>query len=76
MQNGLVESLIGRLRGRRANVNLIPYNPTRGLGYQRPSPEDVEIFGTLLREGGIVATVRYSRGADGAAACGQLRMRA
>jgi 23S rRNA (adenine2503-C2)-methyltransferase len=70
------ERLIGRLRGRRASVNLIPYNATRGLGYHRPAPEDVEIFATLLREGGIVATVRYSRGADGAAACGQLRMRA
>ncbi|MDE0913604.1 MAG: 23S rRNA (adenine(2503)-C(2))-methyltransferase RlmN [Planctomycetota bacterium] len=70
------ERLVRRLGGRRATVNLIPYNSTRGLGYHRPAPEDVEIFATLLREGGIVATVRYSRGADGAAACGQLRMRA
>jgi 23S rRNA (adenine2503-C2)-methyltransferase len=70
------ERLVRRLGGRRATVNLIPYNSTRGLGYRRPAPEDVEIFATLLREGGIVATVRYSRGADGAAACGQLRMRA
>jgi len=68
------ERLVGRLGGRRATVNLIPYNATRGLGYHRPAPEDVEIFATLLREGGLVATVRHSRGADGAAACGQLRM--
>ncbi|MDP6741262.1 MAG: 23S rRNA (adenine(2503)-C(2))-methyltransferase RlmN, partial [Planctomycetota bacterium] len=68
------ERLVDRLGGRRATVNLIPYNSTRGLGYHRPAPEDVEIFATLLREGGLVATVRHSRGADGAAACGQLRM--
>jgi len=71
---GHAERLIRRLAGRRATVNLIPYNTTRGLGYQRPAPEDVEIFATLLTEAGIVAPVRYSRGADGAAACGQLRM--
>ncbi len=70
---GHAARLAQRIGGRRATVNLIPYNPTRGLDYERPHPEDVQAFAILLQEAGVVATVRYSRGADGAAACGQLR---
>jgi 23S rRNA (adenine2503-C2)-methyltransferase len=57
----------------RANVNLIRYNEVPGLPYIRPSAEDVVRFQTILRNNGINAHVRKSRGRDIDAACGQLR---
>ena len=67
--------LLTRRRQLRCHVNLIPLNPVDVLPYQRPSPEGIERFAAILREGGIATTVRYSRGVDIAAACGQLRAR-
>ncbi len=55
------------------HVNVIPYNPTPGAPYERPTPEGVNRFVAVLQESGIGATVRYSRGVDIGAACGQLR---
>ncbi len=66
--------LARRLSGRRATVNLIPYNPTAGLPYERPTGPAVDAFQATLVEAGLVATVRWSRGGDDAAACGQLRL--
>ena len=71
---GHAERLAEHLRGRRATVNLIPYNPTPGLPYARPEPARVDSFADSLREAGLVATVRWSRGLEEAAACGQLRL--
>ncbi len=68
------DRLAQRLRGRRASVNLIPYNPTPGLPYARPEPARVEAFASRLQETGLVTTVRWSRGLEEAAACGQLRL--
>ncbi len=65
-----------RLRGRRATVNLIPYNPVEGDRFQRPSRADVEAFADELRDAHVVTTIRWSRGLDSDAACGQLRLRA
>ncbi|MDA1062384.1 MAG: 23S rRNA (adenine(2503)-C(2))-methyltransferase RlmN [Chloroflexi bacterium] len=65
--------LAGRLRGIRAHVNLIPYNPTAGAGLKRPSLARVRAFQRELQVAGINATVRIERGAEIAAACGQLR---
>ncbi|MFT5050913.1 MAG: 23S rRNA (adenine2503-C2)-methyltransferase [Chlamydiales bacterium] len=70
---GHAERLARRLAGRRASINLIPYNPSPDLAYRRPRPDIVEAFSNLLNEAGLVATVRWSRGLDGDAACGQLR---
>ncbi len=62
------------LRGMRAKVNLIPYNPGSELHY-RPSPlERVLAFQQLLTERDIPAYIRISRGQDIGAACGQLRL--
>jgi len=72
---GHAERLAERLRGRRATVNLIPYNPVDATGYGRPSPETAERFRSALAEAGVVATVRWSRGLESDAACGQLRLR-
>jgi len=67
------ERLAQRLAGRRASINLIPYNPSPDLAYRRPRPDVVDAFCARLVEAGLVATVRWSRGLDGDAACGQLR---
>lgn len=67
--------LLERLRGRRATVNLIPYNPIEGDRWRRPSGPAVEDFRAMLERGGLVATVRWSKGVAADAACGQLRQR-
>ena len=62
------------LRGMRAKVNLIPYNPGSELPY-RPSPlERLLAFQRLLTERSIPAYIRISRGQDIRAACGQLSL--
>ncbi len=66
--------LLGRrLRGMRAHVNLIPWNPVPGLRFRRPHPDRVRRFAAVLREAGLPTTVRIERGVDIFAACGQLR---
>jgi 23S rRNA (adenine2503-C2)-methyltransferase len=57
----------------RANVNLIRYNPVAELGFDRPGAESCMKFQTILRELGVNAHMRKSRGRDIDAACGQLR---
>jgi len=71
---GHAERLARRLSKRRCTVNLIPYNPIPGDEYQRPDSERVEDFRASLEDAGLVATVRWSRGLDSDAACGQLRV--
>jgi 23S rRNA (adenine2503-C2)-methyltransferase len=72
------EALADLLAGWRVHVNLIAYNATalspQGVLYERPAPAVIERFLTRLRDRGIVTHVRYSRGEDVDAACGQLRM--
>jgi 23S rRNA (adenine2503-C2)-methyltransferase len=68
-------ALARRLAAKRCSVNLIPFNPVRESGYRRPLPEHVEAFRELLEAAGVVATVRWSRGLESDAACGQLRLR-
>jgi len=66
--------LAGLVRGMRAKINLIPYNPGSELPY-RPSPlKRVLAFQQLLTERAIPAFIRISRGQDIGAACGQLRL--
>jgi 23S rRNA (adenine2503-C2)-methyltransferase len=72
---GHADRLVQRLRGRRCTVNLIPFNPVGGSPYRRPDRERVDAFRERLARGGLVATVRWSRGVESDAACGQLRLR-
>ena len=65
--------LVKVCRSLRANVNLIWYNEVAGLEFRRPKSDDVLEFQRILREGGVNAHVRKSRGRDIDAACGQLR---
>lgn len=53
-------------------VNLIPFNPFPASGLRRSSAERVAVFAGLLQAGGLIATVRKTRGDDIDAACGQL----
>ena len=71
---GHAQRLAERLRGRRATINLIPYNPIDDSEFGRPTPESVARFQECLTRAKLVATVRWSRGVDGQAACGQLRL--
>ncbi|HVB98779.1 MAG TPA: 23S rRNA (adenine(2503)-C(2))-methyltransferase RlmN [Candidatus Dormibacteraeota bacterium] len=61
------------LAGLRAKVNLIPWNPGE-LPYRQPDSSAVEQFRRVLTEHGIHAFVRFSRGQDVFAACGQLAL--
>ena len=54
-------------------MNLIPWNPGE-LPYQESSPERIEEFRRILVDRGVPAFVRYSRGRDVMAACGQLAL--
>jgi len=57
----------------RAKVNLIPWNPGN-LPYRAPTAESIEEFQRILVEKGVPTFVRYSRGQDVFAACGQLAL--
>jgi 23S rRNA (adenine2503-C2)-methyltransferase len=52
--------------------NLIPFNPFPASGLKRSPRERVAAFARILQEGGIVTTIRRTRGDDIDAACGQL----
>src|SRR5438270_1879022 len=58
---------------KRVKVNLIPWNPAE-LPYRESVPERIEEFRRILNDKGVPAFVRYSRGRDVMAACGQLAL--
>jgi len=60
------------LKGRPAKVNLIPFNPFPGTQYRRSRPEVIKAFLDQVLKGGVMATIRRTRGDDIDAACGQL----
>jgi 23S rRNA (adenine2503-C2)-methyltransferase len=64
-----------RLRGLRAKVNLIPFNAWEGSGFRRPPLDRIGAFQRALLDAGVTATVRWSKGEDVGAACGQLETR-
>ena len=61
------------LRGVRAKVNLIPFNDWEGAAFSRPPIARILAFQAALLDAGITTTVRWSKGEDIGAACGQLR---
>jgi 23S rRNA (adenine2503-C2)-methyltransferase len=42
------------------------------MPFERPSPEEIDTFQRYLLDRGFVTTVRYSKGGEVSAACGQL----
>ena len=57
----------------RVKMNLIPWNPGN-LPYKPPDENRTEEFRRILTEKDVPAFVRYSRGQDVMAACGQLAL--
>ncbi len=55
------------------HVNLLAWNPVPGLPFRPAPPHRVKAFAALLEKEGVNVTIRRSRGAGVAAACGQLR---
>jgi len=55
-----------------SKVNLIPFNPHEGAGFEPPSEARIGELCQLLSGRGITISVRRSRGQDIAGACGQL----
>jgi 23S rRNA (adenine2503-C2)-methyltransferase len=60
------------MRGMPVKINLIPYNDNAGLGFNSPSREWVYEWQRSMSSQGLQAFIRWSKGADIAAACGQL----
>ncbi len=64
--------LIRLVRGIRCKINLIPFNETPELNYQQSLLERIEAFHQILNQARVTNTVRWSKGRDIGAACGQL----
>ncbi len=58
---------------KRVKVNLIPWNPGE-LPFQESQEDRIEEFRRILTDRDVAAFVRYSRGRDVMAACGQLAL--
>ena len=67
------QQLAKLLKGFQTHVNLIPYNPISEVDYQRPKSDRIATFTNILQQKQITVSVRYSRGLEADAACGQLR---
>lgn len=68
------DELALKLKGRKAMVNLIAFNPFPGSEWKRPSSEEVEIFRQKLVARKLRVMVRNTKGDDILAACGQLKI--
>jgi 23S rRNA (adenine2503-C2)-methyltransferase len=68
----MARKLAKLLRGLRCKVNLIPFNPHSGLPFSPPEERAIQRFQDILKRSGYTAPVRRSKGAEVAAACGQL----
>lgn len=66
------QALIGLLKDMNVKINLIPLNEHVGTSYRRPDLKYIYEFQQMLKEAGMVATIRLSKGRDIQAACGQL----
>jgi 23S rRNA (adenine2503-C2)-methyltransferase len=68
-------ALVRLLRGLPSKINIIPFNEDamRLPDLRRPTAERIDRFAQVVRDGGRTVTVRWSKGCDVAAACGQLK---
>lgn len=60
------------LHGIPCKINLIPYNENAGLGFSTPDRSQIVTWHESLLAKGIETTIRWSKGVDIDAACGQL----
>jgi 23S rRNA (adenine2503-C2)-methyltransferase len=56
-----------------AKINLIPFNPWPGSGYECSDWETIERFADIVNRAGYASPIRTPRGRDILAACGQLK---
>ena len=66
-------ALVRLLAGIPAKINLIPFNPWPGSGYECSDWEAIERFADIVNRAGYASPVRTPRGRDILAACGQLK---
>lgn len=66
-------ALVKLLRGMNVYVNLIPYNETNNIDFNKSDKKRIDKFYNTLKENGINVTVRREFGGNIKAACGQLR---
>jgi 23S rRNA (adenine2503-C2)-methyltransferase len=71
-QRSQARELARLLRGKPAKLNLIPFNPFPGTHFRRSPMPVITAFRDELIQGGVLATIRRTRGDDIDAACGQL----
>jgi len=64
--------LIALCRHFPVKLNIIEYNAVDGVKFERSEAVSIDNFAKILRDNGIMVTVRRSRGHDIDAACGQL----
>ena len=64
--------LVKLLRRLPSKLNLIPFNPFPGTHFRCSPPQRIHEFQSIVRSGGLIATIRKTRGSDIDAACGQL----
>src|SRR4051812_49430091 len=66
------EAMALLLQGDLVHVNLIPMNPVAHTPWRSSLPEAIERFAARLRRSGLPVTIRFNRGQEVGAACGQL----
>ena len=67
-----IEALVAFCRFAPCKVNLIEYNPIDDGAFHQADEKILLLYKKKLEEAGITTTIRYSRGKDIDAACGQL----
>ena len=67
------KELANLLRGMNVYVNLIPYNETNHIEFQKSDKETIDAFYRELQKEKIQVTIRREFGSSISAACGQLR---
>lgn len=67
------EELSHLVQGMNCYINLIPYNETSHIEYERSPKENILAFYDILKKNKINVTIRKEFGSEVMAACGQLR---
>lgn len=66
-------ALVNLIKGIPSKINLIPFNPWPGSGYERSKDDRIDSFAAIVMKAGYASPIRTPRGEDILAACGQLK---
>jgi len=64
--------LVALVRGIPCKINLVPFNPVPGIPFETPGEKEINKFQEILAASGLTVLLRWSKGRNCAAACGQL----